>query len=41
MTEKKLTGNEMFEMVKKKCERILEKVENEGKKKKKVGFVFY
>ena len=31
MTEKKLTGNEMFEMVKEECERILGKVENKGK----------
>ena len=28
MTEKKLTGNEMFELVKEECERILGKVEN-------------
>mgnify|MGYP002526403428 CR=1 FL=1 len=33
MTEKKLTGNEMFEMVKEECERILGKVENEIDKK--------
>jgi hypothetical protein len=30
MTEKKLTGNKMFEMVKEECERILGKVEEEG-----------
>ena len=30
MTEKKLTGNKMFEMVKEKCERVLGKVEEEG-----------
>ena len=40
MTEKKLTGNEMFELVKDECERILEKVENKGKKKKK-GVLFF
>ena len=28
MTEKKLTGNQMFELVKDECERILGKVEN-------------
>ena len=33
MTEKKLTGNEMFEVVKEECERILGKVENEIDKK--------
>ena len=38
MTEKKLTGNEMFEVVKEECERILEKVENKGKKK---GILFF
>ena len=32
MTEKKLTGNEMFEVVKKECERILEKVKGKGTK---------
>ena len=36
MTEKKLTGNEMFEMVKEECERILGNSENKGKKKKGV-----
>jgi hypothetical protein len=30
MTEKKLTGNQMFEMVKEECERSLGKVEEEG-----------
>jgi len=40
MTEKKLTGNEMFELVKKECQRILGKVENKGKKKKK-GVLFF
>ena len=40
MTEKKLTGNEMFEMVKEECERILGKVENKGKKKKN-GVLFF
>ena len=38
MTEKKLTGNEMFEVVKEVCERILGKVENRGKKRRK-GFL--
>ena len=38
MTEKKLTGNESFELVKDECERILEKVENKGKKK---GVLFF
>ena len=33
MTEKKLTGNEMFEMVKEECERSLGKVGSRGKKK--------
>ena len=37
MTEKKLTGNQMFELVKEECERILGKV----KEKTKWGFVFY
>ena len=32
MTDKKLTGNEMFEVVKKECERILEKVKGKGTK---------
>ena len=36
MTEKKLTGNKMFEMLKEECERILEKVEIEVKKRQKV-----
>ena len=40
MTDKKLTGNEMFEVVKEECERILGKVENKGKKKKK-GVLFF
>jgi len=39
MTEKKLTGNEMFEMVKEECERILGKVENKGKKKRVLFFI--
>ncbi len=30
MTEKKLTGNQMFEMVKEECERSLGKVEEKG-----------
>ena len=41
MTEKKLTGNEMFELVKEECERILGKVEPEVKKRQKGGCVFY
>ncbi len=35
MTEKKLTGNEMFELVKKECQRILGKVGVKGKKRQK------
>ena len=35
MTEKKLTGNKMFEMVKEECERILGKVDNKPVVKKK------
>ncbi len=35
MTEKKLTGNEMFELVKKECQRILGKVETVVKKRQK------
>ena len=38
VTEKKLTGNEMFELAKDECVRILEKVENKGKKK---GVLFF
>jgi len=38
MTEKKLTGNEMFEVVKEECERISEKVGSRGKKK---GVMFF
>ena len=41
MTEKKLTGNEMFEVVKEECERILEKVKGKWKKRQNGGFVFY
>ena len=40
MTEKKLTGNEMFEVVKDECERILGKVENRGKRRRK-GVLFF
>ena len=40
MKERKLTGNEMFELVKEECERSLGKVENKGKKKKK-GVLFF
>ena len=36
MTEKKLTGNQMFEMVKEECERSLGKVGNGENKKQKV-----
>ena len=36
MKERKLTGNEMFEVVKEECERILVKVEGKGKKRRKV-----
>ena len=35
MTEKKLTGNEMFELVKKECQRIIGKVGVKGKKRQK------
>ena len=35
MTERKLTGNELFEVVKGECERILEKVRGKGKKRQK------
>ena len=35
MTEKKLTGDEMFELVKKECQRILGKVGVKGKKRQK------
>ena len=35
MTEEKLTGNEMFELVKEECERILGKVETVVKKRQK------
>ena len=40
MTEKKLTGNEMFEVVKEECERILEKVKGKGKKRQN-GVLFF
>ena len=40
MRERKLTGNEMFEVVKEECERILVKVEGKGKKKQQ-GILFY
>ncbi len=40
MTEKKLTGNEMFELVKEECERILGKVETVVKKRQK-GVLFF
>ena len=40
MTEKKLTGNQMFEMVKEECERILEKVKGKGKKRQN-GVLFF
>jgi len=33
MKERELTGNEMFEMVKEECERILGKVKGKGKKR--------
>ena len=39
MKERKLTGNEMFELVKEECERILGKVEGKGKKRRK-GVLF-
>ena len=35
MTEKKLTGNEMFELLKEECQRILGKVGVKGKKRQK------
>jgi len=41
MTEKKLTGNQMFEMLKEECERILGKVKGKGKKRQNGVFVFY
>ena len=40
MTEKKLTGNEMFEVVKEECERVLEKVKGKGKKRQN-GVLFF
>ena len=40
MTEKKLTGNETFELVKEECERILGKVETVVKKRQKGGLFF-
>ena len=40
MTEKKLTGNKMFEIVKEECERILGKVET-GLKKRQKGVLFF
>ena len=40
MTEKKLTGNKMFEMLKEECERILVKVEI-GVKKRQKGVLFF
>jgi hypothetical protein len=40
MTEKKLTGNEMFELVKEECERILGKVKTVVKKRQK-GVLFF
>ena len=41
MTEKKLTGNKMFEMVKEECERVLGKVDNKPVvKKKEKGILF-
>ena len=40
MENRKLTGNDMFDMVKEECERILGIVENKGKKKKK-GVLFF
>ena len=40
MTEKKLTGNKMFEMLKEECERILGKVET-GVKKRQKGVLFF
>ena len=40
MKERKLTGNEMFVVIKEECERILGKVEGKGKKKQK-GVLFH
>ena len=40
MTEKKLTGNETFELVKEECERILGKVETVVKKRQKGVLLF-
>ena len=40
MTEKKLTGNEMFEEVKEECERIVEKIKGKGKKRQN-GVLFF
>jgi len=40
MTEKKLTGNQMFEMLKEECERILGKVKGKGKKRQN-GVLFF
>ena len=40
MTEKKLTGNQMFEMVKEECERIVGKVKGKGKKRQN-GVLFF
>ena len=40
MTDKKLTGNEMFEVVKEECERILEKVKGKGTKRQS-GVLFF
>ena len=40
MTEKKLTGNQMFELVKEECERILDKVKGKGKKRQN-GVLFF
>ncbi len=40
MTEKKLTGNETFDLVKEECERILGKVETVVKKRQK-GVLFF
>ena len=40
MTEKKLTGNKMFELIKEECERILGKVKGKGKKRQN-GVLFF
>ena len=40
MTEKYLTGNQMFEMLKEECERILGKVKGKGKKRQN-GVLFF